>query len=280
MDSSSRRDFLKQASGITLGIIAAGGVGGALACSKPAATVTVEKTTLVTTTPLAAVGATFPWPYHKLDTAKALEKGYSNFARGRCMYSVFETIIGMLREEHGEPYKMFPTSMMKYGAVGIADWGTVCGALNGAAAIFSLFHDTAPAEELINEIFYWHSLTALPDYVPSNTKFPNIPASVAGSPLCHQSITKWSKLSGFKTNSQERVERCVRLTASVTRKTVELLNQKADGTFKPSYKKSDDVAACLVCHGPGSPEGDVHTTEETTCTSCHDSLSAPAHPKS
>jgi hypothetical protein len=276
---NTRRDFLKKMSGMGLGLLAAAGVGNSLSCSKPGPTVTLEKTTLVTVTAAPATAfVSFPWPYQKLDPLKAADKAYSNFARGRCMYAVFESIIGMLRDEYGAPYKSFPTAMMKYGAVGIADWGTVCGALNGAAAAISLFIDADPAEEIINELFYWHSLTALPDYKPSSTKFASIPASVAGSPLCHQSITGWSKLSGFTTNSQERVERCVRLSASVTRKAVELLNQKTDGIFKAAYKVPDGVTACLVCHGPGSVQGDVHTTSETNCLRCHEVLDPATHP--
>jgi hypothetical protein len=281
LNNSNRREFLKNAGGMTLGLLATAGLSGnALACAKPGSTETKEQSLTSTTTAVISAmtpATSLPWPYQKLDPVSVADRAYANFSNGGCMYSAFETIIGMLRDKYGAPYNTFPTAMMKYGAVGIAGWGTICGALNGVAAAIYLFADTKVANQIINEVFYWHSFTALPDYAPANSKISNIPASIADSPLCHLSITNWCNVSGFKTDSLQRNERCARLTASVTRQTVNLLNQRADGTFMASYKVPSPVTVCLSCHGIGSVQGDVHTTNQTTCLSCHAVLSSKNH---
>ena len=95
---------------------------------------------------------------------------------------------------------------------------------------------------------------------------------MAGSQLCHQSITNWSLTSGLRTDSSQRSDRCARLSASVARQTVDLLNQQAAGTFKAAYKLPAEVSACLACHGTGHAESDVHITNQTDCSTCHADL--------
>ncbi|MBM4278149.1 MAG: hypothetical protein FJ130_09760 [Deltaproteobacteria bacterium] len=102
--------------------------------------------------------------------------------------------------------------------------------------------------------------------------------SVSRSDLCHVSVTKWCKVSGFKAFSQERSERCGWLTGSVAKYTVELFNKHADGGFKMVHKLSSEVESCRSCHHKGS------TLENTRlmmdCGGCHFTPKAKTkHPK-
>ena len=108
---------------------------------------------------------------------------------------------GRLRTAVGAPYDSFPTAYSKYGGAGVSGWGTLCGALNGVAAALYLFLEQKNANPIINEVYGWYGVTALPDYTPVKPKFATIQKSVADSQLCHQSVTKWCDASGFKTTS-------------------------------------------------------------------------------
>jgi hypothetical protein len=275
MSNSNRREFLKKTGGIALGLFGAGVTGGAFSCAKSSsAESTGASPTPNTTLAISSTAAvtTVPWPYQQLDSAVVADRAYALYNSSGCMLATCESIVGALRDKIGAPYTSFPTGMMRYGGVGVLGWGTLCGALNGAAAVSYLVTDTAKANQVINELFYWYGATALPDYTPANPKITSIPASVADSQLCHQSIANWCLKSGLRTDSAERNERCARLTASVVRQTVELLNQQAAGTFKTVYKMSSTVSSCLSCHGPGHALSDVHITNQTDCLSCHPGL--------
>ncbi len=133
------------------------------------------------------------------------------------MYGAFEAIVGTLGDQYGAPYKDFPFPMFKYGAGGANGWATLCGALNGSmAAIQLLSPDPGP---VIDSLMSWYETEPLPNFYPKGAKFPEV-RSVAGTPLCHESIAHWTKVAGKTSYSPERTERCGTLTASVARKTV------------------------------------------------------------
>jgi hypothetical protein len=220
---------------------------------------------------------TLPWPYKKIDPGAAAERAYADYYNGGCMYGGFDGIIGELRGLVGAPYDSFPATMMKYGGGGVSGWGTLCGALNGIAAAIYLTADPKLTSPLINEVFGWYGVTALPTYVPANPKVVITKTSVADSQLCHVSVTNWCNASGSKATSPERAERCARLTATVVSYTVNLLNQAADGTFKPTFADPASVTGCLSCHGKGGIAENVAVTNATDCTNCHTDL-ATKHP--
>ena len=91
-----------------------------------------------------------PWNYKKLDSDIVAVRAYKGYHKNGCMYATFEAIIGTLGDKFGSPYSTFPFDMMKYGAGGIAGWGTLCGALNGAAAAIGLLSKTP--KKLIDEL--------------------------------------------------------------------------------------------------------------------------------
>jgi putative redox-active protein with C_GCAxxG_C_C motif len=212
------------------------------------------------------------WPYKKLNAGLAAERGYAGYYKGACCYGAFDAIVGQLKEEVGFPYTMMPTEMMIFGEGGVAGTSSLCGALLGASAAIFLVAGGLEGEKreeafaLIRELFAWYEQEALPNYRPKNPKF-EIKTSVARSPLCHASVTRWSKVSGFKSFSKERSERCGWLTGSVAKYTVDMLNAKLDMAFKPAHALSPEVKACRGCHDKG---GAVENSRGMMdCGGCH-----------
>jgi len=213
-----------------------------------------------------------PWTYKKLDPVAVAERAYPGYYKGGCSYGVFEGIIGELKKEAGYPYVLIPTEMFIFGEGGVAGQSTLCGALNGAAAAMFLvtgavdLKKRGEAFEMIRELFNWYEQEALPNYRPKNPKY-EIKGSVSKSSLCHVSVTKWCKITGFKSYSKERDERCGWVTASTAKYAVELLNKNADVGFKPVHVLSSQVKTCRSCHDKGGELENSRTMMD--CSGCH-----------
>lgn len=211
-----------------------------------------------------------PLPYVPLDPKAVAERAYHNYYKGDCMYGAFTSIVEGLAEKVGEPYTSFPTTVTRYGAGGVLGWATLCGALNGAAmAVYLVSKEPMPA---IDEIYNYAQAVPLPEYVPEKAKFKITP-SVSHSTLCHVSVSKWCDASGKKAFSPERADRCAQLVASVAKKTVEVLNAQAQGSFKAAFPLPDEVKACRACHDQKSTL--ENTRGKMECAPCHE-----GHPKS
>jgi hypothetical protein len=221
----------------------------------------------------------WPWPYQKLDAESVRKLGHQGFyEQGRgCGYGAFKAIIAALQKKVGHPFTQMPPEMMIYGHGGAVEWGTLCGALNGAAAAMSLVTDKETADKLIHELLGWYTKARFPSeqsnrYAQSKgflvEKYSKpLPQSAAGSPLCHASVTGWCKASGFTAASQERKERCARLTGDVAAYAVELLNKHADAKFKGAFTVPASVQACQTCHGPTNMD---NVKTNMNCTQCHE----------
>jgi nitrate reductase cytochrome c-type subunit len=224
--------------------------------------------------------AKLPWPYAKLDPDATAEIAYGYPGAPDCMYRVFTSIVSQLGERLGEPYKSFPCDVMRYGACGVHGWGSLCGAINGAAAIIGLVSRTTNETWfLANELFVWYEESRLPIYVPKQPKLEmEVSACVSKSILCHVSVANWCRASGYKAMCEERAERCVRLTAETTKKLVELLNNCFSGTpiAVAGWGVNEETKRCMSCHGLGKKEGNARG--KMNCTSCHSSLS-DKHPE-
>lgn len=215
-----------------------------------------------------------PWPYRPLDADGVGHAAFAANGQGGCMFGVVEPIIGGAARQLGVPYTAFPVALFAYGTAGVVGWGSLCGALNGAAAALALL--SARPQPLISELYSWYEREALPDFLPKGARFPNV-TSVAGSVLCHASLTRWCNTSGKKVASPERAERCGALAASVARKAVLLLN--AQSTGNPAAGAPEPAtAACLSCHGTRGAECDA--SGRMRCASCHApaELKAAGHP--
>jgi len=220
--------------------------------------------------------ADFPWPYEKLEPEACAERAYKGFLKGHCMYGCFYGIVGELAERKGAPYNTFPFKMMDIGAGGGAGWATLCGALNGAMLAITLLNKQP--DPLVDELFGWYQKETLPNYHPKSPRVEITVTSVSKSPLCHASVSRWCKAAKVKSFSLQRDERCAWLTASVAKKTVEILNAKLDNTFKSSYPLPDYVKECRSCHDKG---GVIENTRgKMECNACHsNSAMGSVHPK-
>lgn len=183
------------------------------------------------------------------------------------MYATFSSIISQLAEKYGEPYSLFPIHMMKYGHGGIGGFGTVCGALNAAGAIIGLFvAEKSAQDKLIAGLFRWYEKSILPEFVPENSTL-DLPKHASGSTLCHASNTIWSKEAGYKINSEERKERCRRLTGDVAARLTVVLNEYFSNTYMTSGGENENVRTCITCHGETGKL--VNTNARMSCDPCH-----------
>jgi len=220
-----------------------------------------------TAAPAAKGLQSMPWPYQALDPVAIGERAFKGYAKGHCMYGTFEALVGSTAEKLGPDYAGFPYDFLVYGAGGSHGWATLCGCLNGAAAAFQIL---SPKPEALSDALYgWYEKAKLPDYLPAGMKFPNV-ASVAGSPLCHPSISKWCAASGKKSFSAERKERCGVLTASVAKKAAELLNAQLTAAALP-VMTDDATKKCASCH---TDKGALIENARTkmSCGGCHFAL--------
>jgi hypothetical protein len=212
------------------------------------------------------------WVYRTIDAPATGELAYQMYEGGGCMYASFGSILTQLAQLYGQPYASFPYEMMKYGASGIGEYGSVCGALNGVAAVVGLFiPDKGHRNILIEEFFAWYEKTALPVFEPKDTKGKSV-STVSDSVLCHVSTAIWAKASGNRTESEERTERCKRLTADVTQKAVGLLNQYVDSGLEHASAIHIDATGCIQCHGKEGKLGDIKG--KMNCASCHEPSTA------
>lgn len=210
-------------------------------------------------------GASEKWPYEKLDPERVAETAYNAWFEVFCAQAVATGLFEQLREKVGEPWKSFPIGSLKFGMGGMLGWGLTCGAPVSASLVIGLTAAPEMINPLINDLLQWYSETAMPVYVPKNPKFKGeIIKTTSESPLCHLSVGKWMKAANRSFASDERKDRCARLTASVAYHTAELLNAWKDG----KYAKRDTWAAVASVGLPA----------QQNCTSCHGS-NIPTPPK-
>jgi hypothetical protein len=209
------------------------------------------------------------WMYNPLDPAETAEIAYIHYIKGSCMYATFISVISQLADKFGEPYTSFPFHMMKYGHGGVGGFGTICGALNGAAALIGLLVGNKKIQDnLITELFRWYEKTKLPEFKP---QIPILnftpPASFSNSTLCHASTTNWVKAAGYNMISEQRKERCRRLTGDVAAKITIILNEYFNNTYLSNGHDNETVRKCMTCHGK---EGKLDNTNgKLSCTPCH-----------
>jgi len=224
-----------------------------------------------------AAPVAWPWPYTRLDRDEVRKAAHKSYYEGGCGYGAFNGIVATLAVHVGDPYAQMPSQIMYYAGGGAAGWGTLCGALNGAAAALSLFVDRGNASALISELIGWYTTTALPtnisnDYAEHHVflvdKYDKpLMQSVAGGPLCHTSVSNWCTVSGFKASSAPRAERCARLTGDVAAQAIVLANDFKAGQFRPTFVPARSVTGCQGCHD--SAIGNVIASVKMDCQQCH-----------
>ena len=215
------------------------------------------------------------WKPVKLDPKKVAARAYEIYPEGSCMYAAFTAIATAMAEAAAkvnpalsQALKNFPCQMFKYGHSGLGGQGTLCGAVNGACAIFGLFvHDKAKLDTLTAELCGYYETTELPIFKPKSSKFEPMPASVSGSVLCHVSQMKWCEKSNQSPFSEFRSDRCKRLTADIAAKAVEILNRYAESEDAKFKSPSTANARCVQCHGKKGTAANV--SAKMNCIPCH-----------
>ncbi len=210
----------------------------------------------------------WPWPYEKLDPEKTAELAYNEWYRVFCGAAVISSVFSQLREKVGEPYKSFPIDAYLFLEGGMVGWGTICGSNAGANIVSNMIIGPRIAgPECENgaaigaDTLEWYSETPLPSYTPKEPRIKEaIIQTTSNSPLCHVSVGKWMKASGYAFASPQRRDRCARVTASVAYHLVQDLNAWKDGKYtqKSSWKAVSNVGItsqqnCADCHGSNVP---------------------------
>jgi len=199
------------------------------------------------------------------------------------MYGAFGAVVTALKDAVGSPYDFIPLDMMRYGEGGMAGSGSLCGAINGAAAAITLVAGKEHYKKPVAELLTWYTQTPFPTEISNqyavNHEFlvdelktdESLVQSVSGSTLCHVSVTKWCLASGYASGSKERGERCARLTGDVAAKAVELLNLPADNTFESTLSLSEAAQTCRSRHKKGDNfQAGQFTRGKEDCLSCHE----------
>jgi hypothetical protein len=185
------------------------------------------------------------------------------------MYAVTGSVILALAKEAGEPFQSFPISMMRYGDGGIGHWGSLCGVINGGAALIGLFQSEQEKERReaqIAELCVWYETSSLPKYVPAEPQWAaDAEPSIAGSLLCHVSTAQWCEVSGCGAFSMAKKERCRRLATDGAIKIVDILNRNLEDA--PQFRTiTPKVRACVDCHGP---QDQADAMVKMNCATCH-----------
>lgn len=205
----------------------------------------------------------WPWPYEKLDPAKTAEIAYNEWYRVFCGAAVISSVFSQLREKVGGPYDSFPIDSFIILEGGMAGWGTICGSNAGANIVSNVIigpriSGSHQGHEIGSEIMEWYSETSMPVYIPKDPKVKTeIVKTTSESPLCHVSVGKWMKASGYPIGSAERKDRCARVAASVAYRLVESLNAWKDGKY--------------VSKATWTPVADFGITAQQNCGGCHGS---------
>ncbi len=217
--------------------------------------------------------------------------GYKERGLG-CCHGTFKGLVSPVLNEMGAPYKLFPIDIMRAGKSGVADSGSLCGSLLGAAYAFHLFFEANIADEMQKELHRWYGQTMLPKYIPavSNFKDYEVPKTRAVLPECHASVDVWIKATGFNKETDERRERCGRLTADVAIRAANIWNAQLEGQPFAMTRNSDAQMYCGKCHvkGIAPTKADPNYNDgkflrevgtNMSCPSCHPGRKKN-HPKS
>ena len=285
-----RRDFLKGFTAVT----------GAALCGMA----TPRLSRAAATPAHSGESPSLPWPYQELDPEYVRKLGHLGYYMEECGGGAFWAIITALREKVGYPYTTLPVAtkeqflehlasgkkkspyqgFMQYGAGGVAGFGSLCGAHNGAASAITLAAPMEAVDKIVPRLMRYYETEAFPTdksneyaskhlFLPKKLKSDKVlPKSSSKSTLCHVSVGKWCEKSGYASGSPERSERCGRVTGDIAAMAVTLLNAYYKGTLESAFpmKFSQETAGCMTCHSKGEKyETGQFTRGMMDCGSCH-----------
>jgi hypothetical protein len=204
------------------------------------------------------------YKYAKLDLDKVGQTAYENYFKHWCTSTVVSGLVLPLREKVGGNWNKFPIDAYRWAHGGLAGWGALCGTMPGAGVVIGLVTgDTDTAEAMVNDLAFYYSNTELPTFKPAKPIKAVIQKSTTSdTPVCHISVGKWMKAENKAFLTKEREERCARLSANVAMYAAGMLNDWADGKYKPKHKVLGNVLNngitsqnnCTECHGSDIPK--------------------------
>ncbi len=267
-----------------------------------------------------------PWPYKELDVEETRRRGHLGYYKFECAGGAFWALTSQLKEMGVYPWTALPIPskdevlkavlekkhlafFYQYGAGGVMNWATLCGALNGSLGFIQMVvKEEDHWKKLGQAILRFYETARFPSdvsnqyavegkyYVPrSKMKYAGaLPQSVSGSTLCHVSVGKWCEVSGYASGSKERSERCGRLTGDVAAAAAFLLNayfrsggnveaalaefERYAKRFGGTIRLSATTQSCRVCHYKGKDyEMGQFTRGYLECESCHRDMRPHAH---
>jgi hypothetical protein len=251
----------------------------------------------------AAAAQEVPWPYPSAAADQPLPEalarrafevymGQSGPGRG-CAEATWWPFVEYLGATNGSTWGSLPLNIFRFGAGGVAGWGTICGTLNASAAMINMVvANAAHRTTLTNGIFQYYAETALPtngawkshknalgladSWTPTTLPLENVPSSTANSPLCHSSLVQWTMTTNAANGGPLQKDRCGKACFDVTFKLTELLNAyfvalAATPGHSPAAVPLDPaVTACGACHS-------TYTGAKMACGSCHDNTLIDGH---
>ena len=294
MSDLQRRKFIKGAAVLS----------GAAICT----VATAGKVTAANTLPEDFVPPPMPWGYQELDPEYVRKLGHLGYYLEECGGGAFWAIMTALKEKIGYPFTLTPMPtkekfieilegkhkgephpqvMMQHGVGGLVNYGSLCGAPNGAAAAINCVVPFKAVKEIVPRLMRYYETEAFPNkksneyavngefLVPKYKSQKSLPRSAGHSVLCHVSVGNWCEHSGYASGSKERSERCARVTADTAAMAVTLLNAHLKGNLETAFpmKLSQDTVSCRVCHFKGKKfEAGQFTRGSMECSSCHNDM--------
>lgn len=211
----TRKDFIKGVGVSLAGVAMAGSVGTILTACTNGGTASVDSTG-------SQEKPQWPFKYVKLDPAKVEERAFKGYKeKGGWGVGVAEGFFGTLADEVGYPFNQIPPEAFTNAAGGYGQ-ATLCGSLGVAASCIGMVTDVDTQKKIVAELFNWYKDFSFPQYQPENLNLTN---TVAESVLCGDSVGKFMEAHGVAYGDPERKSRCAGVTADVSRKMVELLNE-------------------------------------------------------
>jgi hypothetical protein len=229
-----------------------------------------------------STGVDKPLGWTPVNTDDIRKKARDNYYKGmHCAEGVAHTLIQAQREKGDNAWDQVPSTAVWWGAGGGAKNGALCGTITGASTVASLaFGRSGTTMKVVNEIHQRYQQTQFPQYDPpedtEDGMAVDLPANRSKSPLCHVSVTKWCKTSGYAWSSPERAERCSRVAADMAGIAAELLNAQAQGNWDevsgevPELDSLNPENGCVKCHAAGNDfEDGGFVQTKMSCPECH-----------
>jgi hypothetical protein len=247
--------------------------------------------------------ADFPYEQHlaanyQLDPAPVKEAAYHGYYAGGCCHGAYSALVGHLASTVGAPFNLLPLDFGKFGGGGIANYGSICGAILAGNLVINMIAANATARAaMMTDLMRWYERTAFPSYTPTTVdagetgltkdfsagNLVNLQV-VPGSHLCHASVSGWCTVNGVTASGADKKARCARLTADVASKVAQILNAYLAASPHAYTAASPDAAtaACAGCHtgtatGNGTNGLPPPSASGMSCTPCHGDK-ATAHP--